>query len=170
MMHDKYQRILKYSEKEIQRILTLFRKQRDDPPLPRLFAPISGRIKWSRALGSHLDELVSSVTSHPVLKTLPATKDLENKYSSVKNILDEYEQEMINIWLDQDVTVADVALTQPVLALQNGRLFVNLHPTIPLLIREVNCLAKLDIEIPIVAAILFSKEEHFHRIQDSLNV
>lgn len=161
---------MKYSEKEVQRILTLFRKQRDDPPLPRLFAPIAGRIKWSRALECHLTELVSSVTSHQILRTLPATKDLENKYISVKNILAEYEQEMVNIWLDQDVAVADVALLQPVLALQHDRLVVNLHPTIPLLIREANCLAKMNIEIPIVAATLFAREHHFNRIQDSLNV
>lgn len=170
MMHDKYQRILKYSEKEVQRILTLFRKQRDDPPLPRTFAPIAGRIKWCRALECHLTELVSSVTSHAVLRTLPTTKDLENKYSSVKNILAEYEQEMINIWLDQDVAVADVALLQPVLAIQHDRLYVNLHPTIPLLIREATCLAKMNIELPIVAATLFTKQNHFYAIQDSLNV
>lgn len=170
MMQDKYQRILKYSEKEVQRILTMFRKQRDDPPLPRVFAPISGRIKWCRALECHLTELVVSVTSHPVLNTMPATKDLENKYSSVKNILAEYEQEMINIWLDQDVAVADPSLIQPVLAMQNDRLFVNLHPTIPLLIREAKCLAKMNIELPIVAATLFARQQHFHTIQDSLNV
>lgn len=169
-MDDKYQRILKYSEKEVQRILTLFRKQRDDPPLPRVFAPIGGRIKWCRALESHLAELVSSVTSHSVLKLLPATKDLENKYLSVKSILAEYEAEMINIWLDQDVAVADASLIQPVLALQNGRLFVNLHPTIPLLIREAKCLAKMEVELPIVAATLFTRQHHFHSIQDSLNV
>lgn len=170
MMDDKYQRILKYSEKEVQRILTMFRKQRDDPPLPRVFAPIAGRIKWCRALESHLAELVSSVTSHVVLKTLSATKDLENKYLSVKNILAEYEQEMINIWLDQDVAVADVALLQPVLAIHGDRLLVNLHPTIPLLIREATCLAKLNVEIPIVAATLFVRQQHFYTIQDSLNV
>lgn len=170
MMQDKYQRILKYSEKEVQRILTLFRKQRDDPPLPRTFSPIAGRIKWCRALLCHLTELVSSVTSHTVLCKLPATKDLENKYSSVKNILTEYEKEMVDIWLDQDVAVADVALLQPVLALQHDRLYVNLHPTIPLLIREATCLAKMDIELPIVAATLFTKQQHFYTIQDSLNV
>lgn len=104
MMEEKYQRILKYSEKEVQRILILFRKQRDDPPLPRNFAPVAGRIKWCRALENHLAELVSSVTSHPILQTLSATKDLENKYFSVRNILAEYEQEIINIWLDQDVS------------------------------------------------------------------
>lgn len=103
-MEVKYQRILKYSEKDVQRILTLFRKQRDDPPLPRNFPPISGRIKWCRSLASHIEELVISVTSHPVLKTLPSTKDLENKYYSVRNILKEYEEEIVNIWLDQDVS------------------------------------------------------------------
>lgn len=104
MMDEKYQRILKYSEKEVQRILILFRKQRDDPPVSRNFAPVAGRIKWSRALESHLAELVSSVTSHPVLQMLSTTKDLENKYASVKNILAEYEIEIVNIWLDQDVS------------------------------------------------------------------
>lgn len=103
MMDQKYQRILKYSEKDVQRILSLFRKQRDDPPVPRNFSPIAGRIQWCRSLASHLAELISSVTAHPVLQTLPQTKDLENKYYSVKVILTEYEEEIINIWLDQDV-------------------------------------------------------------------
>lgn len=66
--------------------------------------------------------------------------------------------------------MADACLIQPVLALQADRLFVNLHPTIPLLIREAQCLAKLDIELPIVAATLLCKQSHFHAIQDSLNV
>lgn len=106
MMDQKYQRILKYSEKDVQRILSLFRKQRDDPPVPRNFSPIAGRIKWCRSLESHLAELISSVTGHPVLQTLPQTKDLENKYYSVKVILSEYEEEIINIWLDQDVNIS----------------------------------------------------------------
>lgn len=107
-MDVKYQRILKYSEKDVQRILSLFRKQRDDPPLPRNFPPISGRIKWCRSLASHIEELVVSVTSHAVLKTLPSTRDLENKYYSVRNILKEYEEEIVNIWLDQDVSTVFV--------------------------------------------------------------
>lgn len=102
-MDDKYRRILKYCEKEVERILKLFRKQRDDPPLPRNFPPIAGRIKWSRSLECHLAELVSSVSAHPILQILPATKDLENRYNSVKTILSEYEDEIVAIWLNQDV-------------------------------------------------------------------
>lgn len=103
-MDEKYQRILKYCEKEVDRILKLFRKQKDDPPVPRNFPPIAGRIKWCRALDCHLAELMTSVTTHPVLQTLPTTRDLENRYSSVKRILSEYEHEIVAIWLDQDVS------------------------------------------------------------------
>ncbi|XP_058454765.1 dynein axonemal heavy chain 5 [Malaya genurostris] len=168
-MDEKYQRVSKYCEKEIDRILKLFRKQRDDPPLPRNFPPIAGRIKWCRSLEYHLNELVTTVTTHPVLATLPSTKDIENRYSSAKIILAEYEQEMTQIWLSQDVSVADACLVQPILALQGDRLVVNLHPTIPLLIRESKCMAKMKIDLPIVAATLLCKQNHFSTIQDSLN-
>ncbi|XP_055923365.1 dynein axonemal heavy chain 5 isoform X2 [Eupeodes corollae] len=168
-MDDKYQRILKYCDKEIDRILKLFRKQRDDPPVPRNFPPIAGRLRWCRALDCHLNELMMEISDHLVLQTLPLTKDLENKYKSVQGILMEYEKDIISIWLDQDVSVADACLIQPVLCLQGERLFVNLHPTIPLLIREAKALAKLDVELPIVAATLMCRQNYFTTIQDSLN-
>ena len=68
------------------------------------------------------------------------------------------------------MAVADACLVQPILALQNDRLFVNLHSTIPLLIREAKCLAKMNIQLPIVAATLLSKQNYFNIILDSLNV
>lgn len=43
-MEDKYDRVLKYCEQELERILKLFRKQRDDPPLPRNYPPIAGKV------------------------------------------------------------------------------------------------------------------------------
>ena len=66
--------------------------------------------------------------------------------------------------------MADACLVQPLLSLQGERIYVNLHPTIPLLIREAKMLAKLDIELPIVAATLMSRQQYFINIQDSLNV
>lgn len=58
----------------------------------------------------------------------------------------------------------------PILALQGDRLYVNLHPTIPLLIREARCLIGLEVQVPIVAATLLAKKAHFDVIKDSLNV
>lgn len=169
-MEDKYQRIIKYCEKEVDKIFKLFRRQRDDPPVARNMPPISGRIKWGRCLKSHLDELMNSVMTHPILQTLPQTKDLENRFNMVKMVLRDYEKEIIGFWMDQDVSVADACLLLPVLCIQNEKLFVNLHPTVPLLIREAKCLSKLNIEIPIVAATLMCRQQYFITIQDSMNV
>lgn len=169
-MSEKYERILKYCEKELDRILKLFKKQRDDPPLERCSPPISGRIKWCRSLQSHLKELITNISSHPVLVNHPITKDLENRYNYAKTYIAEYEQEMTQLWLSQDVSVADACLIQPVLAIQNDKLIVNLHPTIPLLIREAKCLSKMSIELPIVATTLLCKQHHFDTICDSMNV
>lgn len=68
------------------------------------------------------------------------------------------------------ISVADPCLLQPILAMQGDRLVVNLHPTIPLLIRESKCMAKMSIEIPIVAATLLFRQDYFDTISDSLNV
>lgn len=169
-MDEKYTRILRYVEKEVDRILKTFRKQRDDPPLARNFPPIAGRIHWCRALSLHITELMDAVMDHGVLSNLPMAKDLDVRYHNVLSVLQEYEDEIVSIWLDQDVSVADACLLQPLLSLQGDKLLVNLHPTIPLLIREAKMLAKLDIELPIVAATLMSRQQYFITIQDSLNV
>lgn len=42
-MHDKYDRVLKYCDNETDRIFKLFKRQKDDPPLARNYAPISGK-------------------------------------------------------------------------------------------------------------------------------
>lgn len=54
------------------------------------------------------------------------------------------------------------------LCIEQQRLKVNLHPTIPLLIRESDLMAKMNLPIPMVALTLFSKQDHFNLVQDTL--
>lgn len=51
---------------------------------------------------------------------------------------------------------------------EQQRLKVNLHPTIPLLIRESDLMAKMDLPIPMVALTIFAKQEHFNLVQGTL--
>lgn len=46
-LDEKYDRVLAYCEKEVDRILKLYRKQKDDPPVPRNFPPIAGSKQFS---------------------------------------------------------------------------------------------------------------------------
>ncbi|KAG8237937.1 hypothetical protein J437_LFUL017487 [Ladona fulva] len=171
-MDEKYDRVLKYCEKEVDRILKMFRRQRDDPPLPRYFPPIAGRIKWVRSLKSHLEDMVESISSHPVLRILPATSDLLRKHLAVCVTLNSYESEITNIWMNHNVWVVDDCLSQNILCLcpDTGRLKVNLDQRIRLLIREAGCLAKMSIPIPIVTLTLLSKQDYFTTVNDSMQL
>jgi dynein heavy chain len=44
-LDEKYDRVLKYCEREVDHIYRLFRKQKEDPPLSRNFPPIAGKRK-----------------------------------------------------------------------------------------------------------------------------
>lgn len=50
------------------------------------------------------------------------------------------------------------------------KLKVNLHPAIPLLIRESDFMIKMELPVPMVALTLYAKQEHFNLVQDSLQV
>lgn len=43
-MDDKYERVLKYCENEVDRVVRMYKKQKDDPPVPWLFPPIAGKL------------------------------------------------------------------------------------------------------------------------------
>ncbi|KAF5296158.1 hypothetical protein FQA39_LY12612 [Lamprigera yunnana] len=169
-MDDKYDRILKYCEKEVSRIVTMYKKEKDDPPLCRLFPPFAGRIKWSRSLGRHLAELLDNVTTHSVLKTLPAAIELIRKYKNAESMLKGYEKDMVDIWMSQHVWDVDNCLKRPLIGIcQEQQAFkVNLHNSIPLLIREADILSKMDLPLPIVALTLYTKQDHFTLVKDSL--
>lgn len=51
---------------------------------------------------------------------------------------------------------------------EQQRLRVNLHPSIPLLIRETDLMIKMDLPIPMICLTLYSKQDHFNSIKDHL--
>lgn len=52
----------------------------------------------------------------------------------------------------------------------NGRIVVNLDHTVRLLIRESDCLVKMDVPLPIVCHSLYAKKNYFTLVNDSLQV
>lgn len=52
----------------------------------------------------------------------------------------------------------------------SGKINVNLDQTISLLIRESDCLIKMDVELPIVCQSLYAKKNYFTILNDSLEV
>ncbi|KZC10625.1 Dynein heavy chain 5, axonemal [Dufourea novaeangliae] len=171
-LDEKYNIVVKYCDREIDRILKLFKKQRDDPPLPRHMPAIAGRLTWDNSLKVHLDELAASVFSHPVLKTLPLTVELEKRYNHALSVLNQYKSDIAEVWTHQNCWVIEDSLKRSLLVVdeETDKIKVNLDGRVALLLREADCLAKLNLEIPIVALTLLAKKSHFTLITDSLQL
>lgn len=169
-MEEKYSRILKHAEKEVEKIIKMYKKQKDDPPIPMMFPPIAGRIKWARSLICHLDELMESITGHEVLKTLPATNDLSKRHRTADHLLRNYQDDIIAVWMNQHVSDVDKCLKRKLLTIcsEKNKLKVNQHITIPLLIRESDLMLKMDLPVPVICFTLYNKREHFGFTHDSL--
>ncbi|XP_063235253.1 dynein axonemal heavy chain 5 [Bacillus rossius redtenbacheri] len=171
-MDVKYARVLRYCEHEVERIMKLFRKQRDDPPLPLNFPPIAGMIKWVRSLHSHLGELIDSAKAHPVLNTLPAMADLVRRHAAVSGALLAYEGDTTAAWLDQNLWSVDESLSKRLLTFceDSGRLKVDFDERIRLLIREADCLGKMGVELPVITRTLLAKRHYFTTVTDTLQL
>ncbi|XP_063990451.1 dynein axonemal heavy chain 5 [Diachasmimorpha longicaudata] len=171
-LDEKYSLVVRYCDKEIERTLKLFKKQRDDPPLSRHLPPIAGRLTWANSLKVHLDELANSVSGHPVLRTLPLTGDLVRRYNHAVTILLQYQTDIAEVWTHQNSWVIEDCLKKTLLAIDKemNRIKVNLEGRIILLLREADCLAKLNLEIPIVAKTILVKRDHFTLKHDSLQL
>ena len=70
-----------------------------------------GRITWARSLHLNLKELVVKVTAHPVLRTLPDITECEKKFESIAQALEEYEKELIDVWMNHNVRIATRSLS-----------------------------------------------------------
>lgn len=58
----------------------------------------------------HLQELLESVTTHPVLKALPAAVELSKRYKHAESTLQAYENDMVAIWMGQHVRIPNYGL------------------------------------------------------------
>ncbi|XP_039763737.1 dynein heavy chain 5, axonemal [Pararge aegeria] len=168
-LSEKYDRVLKYSEKEVDKIMKMFKRQKEDPPLPRNYSPVAGRIKWARCLMYNMTETVESVCAHPVLRALPTAADMMRKYAATRTLIHNYEETMRAVWMNQNLWDVDDSLTNTLLKIdESGRITVNLDHTIKLLIRESDCLVKMGLELPIVCHSLYAKKNYFTLVNDSL--
>ncbi|CAH0703218.1 unnamed protein product [Spodoptera exigua] len=168
-LSEKYDRVLRYCEKEVDKITKMFKRQREDPPLPRNYSPVAGRIKWSRCLMHNMTETVESVCAHPVLRALPASADMMRKYSNTRSLIHNYEETMKAVWMNQNLWDVDDCLNNTLLRIDDsGCVVVNLDHTIRLLIRESDCLVKMGVDLPIVCHSLYAKKNYFTLVNDSL--
>ncbi|KAK9499797.1 hypothetical protein O3M35_002767 [Rhynocoris fuscipes] len=163
-MSEKYSRILKFCDKQLDKVMKIFKKQKHRPPIARNFPPLSGKICWSRSLKENLKELITAASEHPSLKSLPETTDLQKKFNYFTKIVNQYEEGIHKVW------VAETCLKKKLLVLneRTGEIEINFDQRLRIMIREAECMAKMKLPVPSLTMGLFCKHDHFMEIQDSL--
>ncbi|XP_050432698.1 dynein axonemal heavy chain 5 [Adelges cooleyi] len=169
-MDIKYSRVLKYCESQIDRTLKLFKKRKGNPPVPRNYPPLSGRIVWARSLRQRLSYLMDEATGHPVLKMMPEMTDVQKKFATMSSALSDYEEEIKNIWINHNVRVIDYCLEEHLLKFNSSTnmVYVNFDSRMNLLILESSCMMKMELPVPIITKAIYFKKDHFTLVCDSL--
>ncbi|XP_053183407.1 dynein axonemal heavy chain 5 isoform X3 [Scomber japonicus] len=167
----KYQRILQNYGRDIEMVSRIYMKQKLDPPIGRDLPPVAGRIMWARQLYSRIQGPMDLFQQHPgVLSTSEAKRIIKN-YNRVARVLLEFEMLYHHNWMKK-MEDARVGLQASLLvrSLETGELFVNFDPEILTQIREVNCMTRINLEIPPFAALLQQKQDTLKKNYNKLQL
>ena len=129
-----------------------YNENKHDPPLARNLPPASGKIAWSRQLYRRISGPVEAFQQIPDLMKLPETKKMIKSYNRLARVLVEYEVVFLQIWTKQ-IDQAKASLNSTVLIRdpETRRLHVNLDKNVTQLLREIDVLRKMGLELPVKA-------------------
>ena len=129
-----------------------YNKHKEDPPLARNLPPISGKIAWSRQLYRRISAPVAIFQKKPQLMQLPETRKAIKHFNRLARVLVEYELLFLQLWTKQIDTVKE-SLNSTVLVRHPDTkdLVVNFDPKLKEVLREIEVLTKMGLEIPLQA-------------------
>ncbi|KAM7382615.1 hypothetical protein PAMP_002338 [Pampus punctatissimus] len=157
---EKYQRILQNYGRDIEMVSRIYMKQKLDPPIGRDLPPVAGRIMWARQLYSRIQGPMDLFQQHPGVLSTPEAKRVIRNYNRVARVLLEFEMLYHHNWMKKmDDARMGLQASLLVRSPETGNLFVNFDPEILTQIREVNCMTRINLEIPPFAALLQQKQD-----------
>uniref|UniRef100_A0A4W3JT26 Dynein heavy chain 5, axonemal-like n=1 Tax=Callorhinchus milii TaxID=7868 RepID=A0A4W3JT26_CALMI len=146
-----------------------YTQQKADPPLPRDFPPVAGKIIWAWQLFRRIRDPMELFEQRPeVLQSEDAKKIIRN-YNRVGRVLLEYEVLYHRAWMQQ-IGTAQLGLQATLLVKhpETGEMLVNFDPYLTVLIRETECMARMGLEVPQFARALLQKRDELKRMYNKL--
>ncbi|CAF3405686.1 unnamed protein product [Rotaria sp. Silwood1] len=181
-LNEKYAKILQQYSKDLDLVAKIYQKYSKEPPIPRDLPPIAGRIVWARQLYKRIQRPMDIFVANKTILQYPDAKKIIKNYNQLSKVLVSYEVAFHRGWLRQ-VDVVSTGIHSSILirvnreetlsagstnsftssiikstSQTNPEYLVNFDPNILELIRETQCLARLDLEIPKEAVLLAQRE------------
>ncbi len=170
-IQDKYIRILSHYSKDIETVSKIYQKSRQQPPIARDLPPIAGKILWVRQLYRRIHYPMSVFEANKTILQYPEAKKIIKNYNQMSAVLIEYEVLFHRTWLRQvELVLSGVHASLIVKHPETNEYFVNFDPEIMTLIREAECMKRLNLPIPPEAENLVVRQEAFKDNHDKLKV
>ncbi|CAB4063578.1 DNAH [Lepeophtheirus salmonis] len=171
-LNEKYARMIATFSHEMERISSFFfKKQTNQPPVPRNFPDSSGRIGWARSLLLHLKFFMEHFQSQKSLRLRPEYKNLVKQYNETGVMLMKFELKIQESWKNLRIRQIETMISQPVFDTDEiGKLACNFNPELLTFLKENERLAKMDISIPSVNQFLIWKQDYFMLFKDTIDM
>ncbi|KAF6020163.1 DNAH5 [Bugula neritina] len=164
---EKYAKILAAYGREIDMVSKFYQKNKQDPPIARDLPEMAGKISWARQLYRRIQEPMDMFQEMSNLLQTTEGKKIIRNYNKVAKVLLEFEVLYHREWMRQ-VEVVKSGLQSSLLVRhpETKDLYVNFDPQILTLIREAECMSRLNLEVPAAAVDLRTRQ---HSLKNSYN-
>ena len=170
-MSDKYGRMITCFKLDIDRVVKVFKKQRSNVPLARLYPDSSGKIYWVRSLLRYLQHFINLFYSEESFRKIPGYKRIVKQYNDVGVILMKYEIEIQEGFKSPKIRSIEAMIAKTVMASSvTGELSLNFDPFLNNFLRENLTLCKLDIPLPSINQFLIKKKNWFFEFKDMIDM
>ncbi|XP_071044205.1 dynein axonemal heavy chain 5-like [Parasteatoda tepidariorum] len=151
-LNDKYFHVMKEYRRELKDIKALFRKQKQEPPIPRNFSPVAGKINWCRQLRNRIEKPLKTLKERCQVLDSDLGKKIQQKYKLLHASLMKYETDCYKQWY-QEAGIMGHCLLVNLLEedLDTQEMIINKNEQLFVFIREADLLSQMDLEVPPVA-------------------
>ena len=163
-------RMISTFKAEMDLVSKIFKKYKNNPPLPRNYPDESGSIFWVRSLLSHLKQYIDQFEKEKSLKKRPEYRKLVKQYNETGVTLMRYELEIEEGHKNARIRRVEKMMAKNVLKIKDSegcsQIIVNFDPLLTQLLRENDRLCKLDIPLPSVHQFIVTKKNWFFEFRD----
>jgi dynein heavy chain len=168
---EKYQLILLHYLRDIDNTSRVYNQHKTDPPVEGTMPPVAGKIQWARQLLRRIEEPMAVFQEYPQILQIPSAKKVIRKYNQLARVLLEFEVLYHQAWLKQvDIATHGIHVTVLASNSKTKEVLVNFDESVLLVIREVEVMEKLGLDVPVSAIGLKSKQTVFKQELNQLRV
>ena len=165
----KHKKMLATFRHEMDVIAKIYKKYKNNPPIPRNYPEESGNIYWVRSLLAHLRQYIDLLEKEKALMKRTEYSKLIKQFNEVGVNLMKFECEVEDSLKNIKIRSLEKMIARPILKnIENEKseLVVNFDPYLSQVLHRNEKICKLNLELPSIHQFIVSKKTFFFEYRD----